>query len=91
MQGIGFMLKAHTRHLKWVAKVKEDDGKLRPWHYIYVYSIESSQEAAGSNFKSDIDIIILFYKVDSPEKKQLWTYTKNKTRQKWCVFKENQL
>ena len=40
---------------------------------------------------SDIDIKILFSKVDSPEKKQLWTYNKNKTRQKWRVFKENQL
>ena len=25
----------------WVVKVGGDDGELRPWHYIYVYSIES--------------------------------------------------
>ena len=32
------MLKAaHRRHSKWVARVREDDGKLRPWHYIYLY------------------------------------------------------
>ena len=38
---------------------------------------------------SDIDIKILFSKVDSPEKKQLWTHNKNKSRQTWRVFKEN--
>ena len=26
----------------WVVRVGGDDGELRPWHYIYVYSIESS-------------------------------------------------
>ena len=25
----------------WVVRVGEDDGGLRPWHYICVYSIES--------------------------------------------------
>ena len=25
----------------WVVRVGGDDGELRPWHYIYVYSIES--------------------------------------------------
>jgi len=25
----------------WVVRVVGDDGELRPWHYIYVYSIES--------------------------------------------------
>jgi hypothetical protein len=30
---------------------------------------------------------ILFSKVDSPEKKQLWTYSKNKTRQKWRMLR----
>ena len=44
-----------------------------------------------SALDSDIDIKIVFSKVDSPEKKQLWTYNKNQTRQKWRVFKENQL
>ena len=24
----------------WVVRVREDDGKLRPWHYVYVHSIE---------------------------------------------------
>ena len=24
----------------WVVKVREDDGELRPWHHVYVYSIE---------------------------------------------------
>ena len=24
----------------WVVRIREDDGKLRPWHYVYVYSIE---------------------------------------------------
>ena len=27
--------------LLWVVRVGGDDGELRPWHYIYVYSIES--------------------------------------------------
>jgi hypothetical protein len=26
----------------WVVRVREDDEQLRPWHYMYVYSIESS-------------------------------------------------
>ena len=26
---------------EWVVRVGGDDGELRPWHYIYVYSIES--------------------------------------------------
>ena len=43
----------------------------------------------GTDLNSDIDIKIMFSKVDSPEKKQLWTHSKNKTRQKWRVFKEN--
>ena len=43
------------------------------------------------DFNTDIDIKLLFSKVDSPEKKQLWTFNKIKTRQKWRVFKENQL
>ena len=25
----------------WAVRVGGDDGELRPWHYIYVYSIES--------------------------------------------------
>jgi len=25
----------------WVARVGGDDVELRPWHYIYVYSIEN--------------------------------------------------
>jgi len=25
----------------WVVRVGGDDGELRPWHYTYVYSIES--------------------------------------------------
>jgi len=25
----------------WVVRVGGDDEELRPWHYIYVYSIES--------------------------------------------------
>jgi hypothetical protein len=40
---------------------------------------------------SDIDLKKLFSKVDSHENKQLWTYHENKTRQKWHVFKKNQL
>jgi len=40
---------------------------------------------------SDIDIQTPFSEVDSPEKKQLWRYNQNQTRQKWRVFKENQL
>ena len=44
-----------------------------------------------SELNSDIDVKVLFSKVDSPERKQLWTYNKNKTRQKWRVFKKNQL
>ena len=40
---------------------------------------------------SDIDIKIVFSKADTPGQKQLWTYNKNKTRQKWRVFKKNQL
>ena len=24
----------------WVVRVREDDRELRPWHYIYVHSIE---------------------------------------------------
>ena len=31
------------QHQSWVVRVGGDDGKLRPWHYIYVYSIESRQ------------------------------------------------
>jgi hypothetical protein len=27
--------------LIWVVRVGGDDGELRPWHHIYVYSIES--------------------------------------------------
>ena len=27
--------------MRWVVRVGRDDGELRPWHYIYVYSIES--------------------------------------------------
>ena len=49
------------------------------------------KEVSASDLNSDIDIKILFSKVDSPEKKQLWTYDKNKTRHKWRVFKDNQL
>jgi len=30
----------------WVVRVAGDDGELRPWHYIYVYSIESRHPAA---------------------------------------------
>ena len=30
-----------TRGGVWVVRVGGDDGELRPWHYIYVYSIES--------------------------------------------------
>ena len=43
------------------------------------------------DLNSDIDIKILFSKVDSPENQQLWTYHKKKTRQKWHAFKENPL
>ena len=25
----------------WVVRVGVDDGELRPWHYIYAYTIES--------------------------------------------------
>ena len=25
----------------WAVRIKADDGELRPWHYIHVYSIES--------------------------------------------------
>ena len=25
----------------WIVRVGGDDGELRPWHYIYAYSIES--------------------------------------------------
>jgi hypothetical protein len=28
----------------WVVRVMEDDGELRPWHFIYVCSIESRLE-----------------------------------------------
>ena len=51
----------------------------------------ASQVRIQTELNSDIDIKILFSEVDSPEKKQLWTYNKNKTRQKWRVFKKNQL
>jgi hypothetical protein len=50
-----------------------------------------AHQIGESKFNSDIDIKILFSKVDSLEKKPLWTYNKNKTRHKWFVFKENQL
>jgi hypothetical protein len=48
-------------------------------------------QSRGMRNNSDIDIQILFSQVDSPENKQLWTYHRNKTRQKWHVFKENNL
>ena len=51
----------------------------------------SSAMRIGCVSNSDIDIKILFSRVDSPEKKQLWTYNKNKTSQKKRVFKESQL
>ena len=40
-------LRPHILHrvqqspLTWVVRVGGDDGELRLWHYIYVYSIES--------------------------------------------------
>ena len=33
--------KGSTASMLWVVKVGGDDGELRSWHYIYVYSIES--------------------------------------------------
>jgi len=32
---------ARRRPMLWVVRVEGDDRELRPWHYIYVYSIES--------------------------------------------------
>jgi hypothetical protein len=50
----------------------------------------STSTLRESDLSSDIDIKTRFPKVDSREKKQLWTYNKNKTRQKWRVIKKNQ-
>ena len=55
------------------------------------FGFESCHEREPRDFNSDIDIKILFSKVDSFKKKQLWTYNKNIGRQKWRTFKENQL
>ena len=38
---IAFCAQAVIVGILWVVRVRGDDGELRPWHYIYVYSIES--------------------------------------------------
>ena len=35
------LLRALAAPPVWVVRVREDDGELRPWHFTYVYRIES--------------------------------------------------
>ena len=62
-------------------------------HKIQVREVLLASDAAKvfPNLDSDIDIKILFSKVDSPRDKPLLAFCKTKTRQKWLVFKEIQL
>ena len=39
VEGLGS--KHQHRGRVWVVRVGGDDGELRPWHYIYVFSVES--------------------------------------------------
>ena len=74
----------------WVSPKEQLTHHITRWY-------RSSSVVSAPRYKprldlnSDIDIKILFSKVDSPVKKQLWTYNKNNSRQKWRVFNENQL
>ena len=38
--GVGFLLLIYPTPVVCVVRVGGDDWKLRPWHYIYVYSNE---------------------------------------------------
>ena len=42
------------RHHVWVVRVGEDDGELRPWHYIYVYDPPTFNTHIQGDFKRDV-------------------------------------
>ena len=44
----------------WVVRVGGNDGELRPWHYIYVYSIESRLTAVTPHQDLDVPDPIAF-------------------------------